>query len=472
MTTSFRHSDHGTDPLSWQHLRGAVDDLRVPSGGEHMLVVAAHPDDETLGAGGLLASADAAGARITVVIATDGEASHPASPTRTAAELAALRRREVYAALAELAPSAQVHLLGLPDGGLVRHPDALHDALGKLLDGCSHVVTTWTGDGHPDHEACAHAVAALLRDPRHRAVRHWQYPIWAWHWGDPQQPPFPAQSLRRLPLDDAARAAKQRATAAYRSQTDALSERPGDEAVLTPRMLAHFAGDDEVYVVPAESEGGDATAPGYFDELYRHSSDPWGLDQRFYEQRKRALVLATLTRPVFERAFEPGCATGALTVELARRCKDVVAWDLADAAVGTAQRRLADAPHVHVASGHIPDEWPDGTFDLVLLSEVGYYCPDLSALVERIDSCLTDDGVLVACHWRRPAAMHAHTAGAVHAALGAGRRMIVNHVEDDFLLQVWSRTGESVATAEGIVAGPPADSPADPPAGSDDEHTP
>ena len=30
--------------------------------------------------------------------------------------------------------------------------------------------------------------------------------------------------------------------------------------------------------------------------------------------------------------------------------------------------------------------------------------------------------------------------------------MIVNHVEDDFLLQVWSRTGESVATAEGIVS--------------------
>jgi LmbE family N-acetylglucosaminyl deacetylase/SAM-dependent methyltransferase len=463
MTTSFRHSDDGTDAQAWQQLRGGVDDLRIPSRGEHLLVVAAHPDDETLGAGGLLASADAAGARITVVIATDGEASHPASPTRTAAELAAVRRREVYAALAELAPSAQVQLLGLPDGGLVRHPDVLRAALEDLLHGCSHVVTTWSGDGHPDHETCAHVVASLLREPRHRAVRHWQYPIWAWHWGSPQQPPFSPESLRRLPLDEVAQAAKQRATAAYRSQTDPLSERPGDEAVLTPRMLAHFAGDDEVFVVRSGAAAADATAPGYFDELYRHSSDPWGLDQRFYEQRKRALVLATLTRPVFERAFEPGCATGALTVELARRCKDVVAWDLADAAVATAQRRLADAPHVHVESGHIPDEWPDGEFDLVLLSEVGYYCPDLSALVRRVDSCLTDDGVLVACHWRRSAAMHAHTTGAVHAALGAGRRMIVNHVEDDFLLQVWSRTGESVATAEGIVA--------DPTAGSDGERT-
>jgi SAM-dependent methyltransferase len=347
-----------------------------------------------------------------------------------------------------------VVLLGLPDGGLAHHEDTLRERLRELLGGCTHVVTTWSGDRHPDHEACARVVAALVREPQHRDVRHWQYPIWAWHWGVPAQAPFAAGSLRRLPLDAQARAAKDRAIAAYRSQTTALSDRLGDEPVLSARMLEHFARDDEVFVLRADTGSeprGAATVAGYFDELYRHSIDPWGLDERFYEQRKRAAVLAALNRPVYERVFEPGCATGALTGELAQRCKEVVAWDVAATAVATTRRRLAALPHVHVDAGRIPDEWPAGKFDLVVLSEVGYYCPDLSVLVERIDSCLTDDGVLVACHWRRAAAIHAHTAGAVHGALAAGRRMIVNHVEDDFLLQVWSRTGESVATAEGIV---------------------
>ncbi len=450
MSQQFRHSDRGTDAREWDPMRAALDPIRPPAAQDHIVVVAAHPDDETLGAGGLLAMAEAAGATVTVVVATDGDASHPTSPTHDARELAAIRRREVYAALAELAPSAQVHLLGLPDSFLDRHIDALREGLAPLLVNATHVVTTWTGDRHPDHEACAHVVAALLReqDAHGRAVEQWQYPVWAWHWAQPDDGSLQAPGMRRLELDDAAIAAKQRAVAGYRSQIAALSDQPGDEAVLSPRMLAHFDADHEVFVVSRAAHLADLA---YFDDLYRHSADPWGLDARFYEQRKRAVMLAALTRPRFDRAFEPGCSTGALTIELARRCREVVAWDVARAAVDAARRRLDGAQNVVVGTGRIPDEWPDGRFDLVLLSEVGYYCDDLDALVRQVDSCLSDDGVLVACHWRHPASMHSHTAGAVHAALSAGRRMIVNHVEDDFLLQAWSRTGESVAVAEGIV---------------------
>lgn len=448
MTTEFRHSDRGTEARTWHELRAGLDDLRLPGAGDQLVVVAAHPDDETLGAGGLLAMADAAGARIIVVIATDGDASHPTSPTHGTADLAAIRRREVYAAMAEVAPGAQVQLLGMPDGFLDRHADELRERIAEHLGEASHVVTTWSQDRHPDHEACARAVADLLREHRSRRVRHWQYPIWAWHWAAQHSTSFPVESMRRLALDEHASAAKARAIAAYRSQIAPLSDQPGDEEVLSARMLEHFRGGDEVFVV---DHGGDASAPGYFDDLYRQNTDPWGLDERFYERRKRAAVLAALTRPVFERVFEPGCATGALTGELAQRSKALVAWDVAAAAVARTRRRLGDSPGVSVDVGQIPDDWPSGRFDLIVLSEVGYYCPDLDDLVRRIDGCLTEDGVLVASHWRRPAAMHAHTAGSVHNALGAGRRMIVNHVEDDFLLQVWSRSGESVAVAEGIV---------------------
>jgi hypothetical protein len=72
---------------------------------------------------------------------------------------------------------------------------------------------------------------------------------------------------------------------------------------------------------------------------------------------------------------------------------------------------------VRVERGAIPDEWPEGEFDLVILSEVGYYCRDLAALAKRAWAALTDHGVLVACHWRHPAPDHPHTAAEVYAAL-------------------------------------------------------
>ena len=89
-----------------------------------------------------------------------------------------------------------------------------------------------------------------------------------------------------------------------------------------------------------------------------------------------------------------------------------------------------------------------------MLSEVGYYCTDLDSLVNRLDGALDVNGVVVACHWRRPAPDHPHTAEEVHAALaqGLGRlHHIAQHAEADFLLDVWSADRRSVAQAEGII---------------------
>ncbi len=450
MNAAFEGTAEGTLAARWDGLRAGLPGLPMPVTSDRMLVVAAHPDDETLGAGGLLAAAEAHGVQLTVLVATDGDASHPGSPTHSAKDLANVRRREVYAALATLAPSAEVIMLGLPDGRLRECVDELTAEIRRAAAGCTHLVTPWVGDRHPDHEACARAAATAAAE---HAVQHWQYPIWAWHWDDPNAPVLPRDALRVIALDEAALRAKQAAIACYASQSAPLSARPGDEAVLTPGMLAHFRGHTETFVLAPSTDAvpGDAASPDYFDGLYQQSADPWGLEHRFYERRKRANLLAALTRPRFRRAFEPGCATGLLTTELARRCDEVVAWDVVPAAVETARSQLADAQNVTVAQGQIPGQWPDGTFDLILLSEVGYYCTDLEELVRRIDASLADDGVLVACHWRHAAPLHPHTAGAVHGALGAGRQVVVSHVEADFILHVWSRTGHSVAAAEGIV---------------------
>lgn len=421
-------------------------ELRTPGRGDGVVVLAAHPDDESLGAGGLVAMAAARGAAVRVVIATDGAASHPRSPTHDAARLAALRRAEARVAVEVLAHGVEPVLLGLPDGALAEHRDALADLLERHLDGVTHVVTTWAGDRHPDHEVCA-AVAAGLAAAR-PGVACWQFPVWAWHWADPEGDDVSWQRVGRVPLSDDARAAKRAALRAYRSQHSPLSPEPGDEALLSPHVLRHFDREFETFVVTAP-----AAEPAYFDALYEADPDPWGLVDRFYEQRKRELVLACLPRRTFRRAFEPGCAVGALTAGLAARCAEVVAWDAAAAAVERARRV---APHVVVEHGRIPDRWPDGTFDLIVLSEVGYYCTDLALLVGLVCSALAEDGVVVACHWRHPAPDHPVTAEAVHDALAAGLRgradRLVLHEEADLLLDVWSADPRSVAQAEGIVA--------------------
>ena len=442
MSATFDHRVSGTSADAWSAWRRELAATDLP--GLSVLVLVAHPDDETLGAGGLIATAATAGADVQVLIATDGEASHPDSPTHTSAQLAELRRAEARDALRALAPRAEVTFLGLPDGRLTEHATALADAVRARLGGPSLLVSTWTGDGHPDHAACARAAAAACAD--RTGVVHWQFPIWAWHWAEPDTA-FDDERCLRLDLTTAARAAKERAIACYPSQHEPLSTLPGDEAILPPGVLAHFRHDNEVFIAPAP-----ASTDGYFEQLYARTSDPWGLGTRFYEQRKRDLVLAALPRQRFAAGFEPGCATGLLTAALAERCDALLACDVADRALQQCAERVRKLDHVRVERRRIPEQWPGEPLDLIVLSEVGYYVDDVRELADAALRTLTADGVLLACHWRHVAPDHPRTAEQVHDALGAELVRIVHHVEEDFLLDVWSRRGVSVARAEGIVS--------------------
>ncbi|MHA3703234.1 PIG-L family deacetylase [Jatrophihabitans sp. YIM 134969] len=451
----FDHRDLGTSESAWR-ADGRLGELPVlsrPGPSDHVVVVAAHPDDESLGAGGLIHQASRCGARVTVVVATDGEGSHPESPTHARSELATLRRREVLDAVGALDAAATVHPLGLPDGGLAAFEPALAAALTELASDATLVVTPWAGDRHPDHEAAATAGAELAE---RLGVPHWGYPVWMWHWGSPADAAVPWEKLRGLPLSAADLAAKARAVSAHRTQTAPLSAGEGDEAVLAGATIEHFLRRVEVYAVAGRT-GPSGTRPAYFDALYREESDPWGLGSRFYEQRKRETLLAALPRARFRRVFEPGCATGLITEHLAARCDEVVAWDVAAAAVEQTTTRLREAGREHgtsVTRGRIPEQWPDGVFDLVVLSEVGYYCASLPGLVASVLASLAPDGVVVGCHWRHPAREHVHSGDAVHEAFGRHLLTSVAHVEEDFILHVWGRDPralQSVARREGLV---------------------
>ncbi len=199
---------------------------------------------------------------------------------------------------------------------------------------------------------------------------------------------------------------------------------------------------------------------GYFDAVYADSDDPWGFGHRFYERRKRAVLLASLPREHFEAAFEPGCSTGELTVALAERCGSVWATDIAARPIAVARHRTAGLANVRVDRRVVPDEWPHDTpFDLVVLSEVGYYLDEgaLRRLLDVAVGSLTPSGVLVTCHWRHPAPDYPLRGDSVaeivadHATV-RGLSHLVGHVEEDFRLDVHGAPGtRSVARTEGLV---------------------
>ena len=193
----------------------------------------------------------------------------------------------------------------------------------------------------------------------------------------------------------------------------------------------------------------------YFESIYRDNIDPYGLRNRWYEQRKRAALMAALPRPRYGRAFEPGCGAAELTVELAARCDWLLASDFSESAVAAAFERTRHLANVHVDKHALPHDWPHshGPFDLIVLSEVGYFLD--GAAMQKIAQCVADslasDGTLIACDWRPGFKERVLATDTVHAALvDLGMSRLVRHEEDDFLLQVWSRDGRSVAQREGI----------------------
>lgn len=185
-----------------------------------------------------------------------------------------------------------------------------------------------------------------------------------------------------------------------------------------------------------------AEALRHFDDLFTETDDPWRYRTSWYERRKRSVLLSALPRQHYHSGYEPGCANGELSAALAMRCKSLTASDGSDRAVALAQARLQSFGNVKIEKAVLPQGWPeDRQFDLVVLSEVGYYLADadLPDLLDRCASSFADDWTLVACHWRHDEADFHRTGDEVHRLIAArfARRAQVHHLEDDFVLDVW-----------------------------------
>nr|WP_314484464.1 class I SAM-dependent methyltransferase [uncultured Pseudomonas sp.] len=180
----------------------------------------------------------------------------------------------------------------------------------------------------------------------------------------------------------------------------------------------------------------------YFADLYAANEDPWAFRTRWYEKRKRDLLMASLPRQCYERVFEPACANGELSALLAERCAELVCQDLDPTAVGLARDRLADVRHARVELARLPADWPGGRFDLIVLSEVGYYLDptDWLQVIEQSAASLSYDGSLLACHWKHPIAGCPQDGREVHRMLSKHLPLypVFCHDEADFIMAYWS----------------------------------
>ena len=158
--------------------------------------------------------------------------------------------------------------------------------------------------------------------------------------------------------------------------------------------------------------------PSYFDEVYQANADPWNFETSPYEAAKYAATLAALPKPRYQHAFEIGCSIGVLTEKLAARCDTLLSVDVAAQALNRAKIRCQHLPQVRFELMHLPQQFPDQQFDLIIVSEVGYYWgwAGLKRAQELIVSHLEPGGQLLLVHWTPFVPDYPLTGDQVHTA--------------------------------------------------------
>ena len=223
--------------------RSARDVLRAA---RRLVVVAPHPDDEVLGAGGLMIEAKRRGLDVHLIAVTDGENSHRGSKSWTRAHLRFKRVNEAEKAFAILGGNASdISRLRLSDGNVA---EAKAHLIAELLLRLRHrdlVATTWLHDGHPDHNACGVAIRAAARQ---LGLPILFFPVWMWNWASPKQRTVPWHQMIRVQLCASTRMKKRAALACFESQ---LSVDPdvSDTPILSAATLKYFERGFETFFV-------------------------------------------------------------------------------------------------------------------------------------------------------------------------------------------------------------------------------
>ena len=192
----------------------------------------------------------------------------------------------------------------------------------------------------------------------------------------------------------------------------------------------------------------DTTLPeAYFNDVYGANEDPWSFETSAYEQGKYEATIAALPKELYENAFEIGCSIGVLSKMLAFKCKRLLAVDAAEAPLAKARKRLQNFPQVTIEKMAVPATFPVSDYDLILISEVGYYLSmeDLKKLLEKTINQLLPGGNLLLVHWTPEVPDYPLTGDEVHdlymQEAGEGKRLkhLLNRREEKYRLDLFEK---------------------------------
>ncbi|MFD1257693.1 PIG-L family deacetylase [Mucilaginibacter terrae] len=387
------------------------------------LVLAPHPDDESLGCGGLITLLRQRGCLVTIVVTTDGSQSHPNSKEYPEAARIALREKEIKEALALLQVSGEhIHFLHGRDAALPGKDDEGFIGFKEMLKDIIHTtnpklcLVPYELDPHCDHRATWQLLTAALEEVKNNGITVWEYPIWLYQNAeDADIPVLGAGELIAVDIS-AFLEQKTRAIAAHRSQVSNLISDDLDGFMLSAEMTGNFLTGKEYFMERQKLKKERTLSAVYFQQLYQQNRDPWNFEASEYEKEKYATTIAYLTRATYSNALEIGCSIGVLTKLLRTRCLHLLSIDISATALEVARERLMKHPEVEFRLAAIPDEYPEGNFDLVVMSEVGYYLSleDLLAAKRKIADSLLSGGTLIMVHWTHYVVDYPLTGDQVH----------------------------------------------------------
>ncbi len=181
----------------------------------------------------------------------------------------------------------------------------------------------------------------------------------------------------------------------------------------------------------------------YFHEVYERSDDPWEFATSAYERAKYDDTLRSLTRPLYPEALEIGCSVGVFTERLAPRCGQLLATDVSSKALAAAQIRCQRFLNVHFEQVVAPPKDLLKIYDLIVMSEVGYYwsLEDLGKAADEICDHLSFEGQLILVHWLPFVEDYPLTGDEVHNYFleRADLRWLDGHRHEEYRLDLFRR---------------------------------
>lgn len=419
----------------------------------NLLILAPHPDDESLGCGGLIALLKEAGSSVSIIFVTSGSASHT-SKSFPPTTLSKIRESEAVRACSELG----VHISALR---FLRAPDSKLSGLqGKDMDiiiqniveefekgDFSSIALPWRRDPHPDHRM-VNAIGELAIKKLQANVTKFEYPIWLWKNGDETDWPLEGETIAcRLDITSVFYK-KWRAVERHRSQLGKIISDDPNGFELTEELLEPFKTDTEYFFVTRRELK--TLDSGYFEKLYSRQVDPWNFRNSDYEQRKYRRSIQVLGHRNFKCGLELGCSIGIQTGMLSQICDKLIAVDISEVAVGEAKKNCPGKSNITFRTMDVVRKFPIGKYDLVTCCEIGYYLEmeHLKKLFLNISEAMLPNGKLLLVHWTPLVPDYPLSGDEVHDyfSLFAGRtglfQEIVQERQENYRLQVWQKKSD------------------------------